>query len=151
MGGEWTRLTYTNSVDGSEHLVLLKGSIRPEKPTLVRIHWLRILDDALGGVQSGGTGSLRTAMECIGREECGVIVVLSKLRPATLVEDAAHVAKNETPCREPIDYNLGAQILLDLGVRDIILLSDSESLPTELGVYGLRITEQRSLFCEQRG
>jgi 3,4-dihydroxy 2-butanone 4-phosphate synthase/GTP cyclohydrolase II len=114
---------------------------------LVRMHALNILDDVLGDAASGKVGELQTAMEMIGEAGAGVLVLIRE-PTATALSDRLRARLGEAPeaGAELRDYGVGAQILLDLGVKDMVLLSNSRR--TVVGLeegYGLRIVDQRPI------
>lgn len=131
-GGKFTLYTYKNKLDGSEHIALVKGEIshKDKTPILVRMHSLNILEDVLGGQE----GTLRSAMKMVADTGKGVIVLLK----------CAQAINVKTP-EEIRDYGVGAQILLDLGVSDMTLLSNSKHTIVGLEGYGLRVIEQRKI------
>lgn len=146
-GDEWVMKTYVNNAEYAEHLVLVKGKIDKDKPTLVRMHALNLFDDLLG--ETGDrAGQLQRSMDMIGKEECGVVVVIRDTRATKLSEMMAErngdvdSAKQSSRLR---DYGIGAQILCDLGVKDIILLSNTKQNVIGLDGYGLNIVKQRQI------
>lgn len=144
-GGEWNVVVYANAVDRSEHIVLSKGLLESSEPALVWMHALDLFEDALGDVRRGRAGHLRTAMNLISQEGRGVIVLLRESKPMVLKDLPGNRSGEETPCKGMIDYGFGAQILLDLGVRDMILLSDSDEHSVGFGGYDLRVCSRRSI------
>ncbi|TCD05139.1 3,4-dihydroxy-2-butanone-4-phosphate synthase [Erythrobacteraceae bacterium CFH 75059] len=130
-GGAWRLITYRNSVDGSVSHVLQKGEIVPGEPTLVRMHSLSIFDDVLG--RSGPNKRvLQRAMTQIGKHGSGVVVILSA------AAFAASGAQPE-PHSELRSHGIGAQILADLGVEQMILLTNSHRTIVAIEGYGLQI------------
>ncbi|MFZ5609293.1 MAG: 3,4-dihydroxy-2-butanone-4-phosphate synthase [Pseudomonadota bacterium] len=144
-GGEWEARSYVNQAEYAEHLVLVKGTPSPDKPTLVRMHALQLFEDLLG--QEGARhGQLQRAMEVIGAAGAGVVVIIRDMRP-TALSDLMR-ARNGEPVGSDDrlrDYGIGAQILLDLGIRDMILLSNTRHSIVGLEGYGLNIVEQRPI------
>lgn len=143
-GGEWLAKTYFNKVHRTENLVLVKGRISSEKPTLVRMHAFSVFSDMLAevGIQ---TTLLHRAMAAIGAEGEGVIVVLPpnpEHRLAKLMESHSSAKPATINLR---DYGIGAQILADLGVHDMILLTNSHHHVVGLEGYGLNIVEERPI------
>lgn len=140
-GGEFTMHVYVNKLEYAEHVVLVKGSIKPQEPVLVRMHALNVLTDVLGDIGNGRNGELQRAMERIGQEGCGVVVLLREPRKNSVSElvqkriDGAGASKNN----HLRDYGIGAQILLDLGVKKMRLLSNSQRAVVGLEGYGLSI------------
>ncbi len=152
-GGAFDMHVYTNTIVHAEHVALVKGDISKGGPVLVRMHALNVLDDVLGCTRSGKAGELQAAMEMIGREGRGVVVLIRDPQPTALSERvAAQLAMAEKdsdsapgPSAELRDYGVGAQILIDLGVREMILLSNTPKKIVGLEGYGLIVVEQRPL------
>jgi 3,4-dihydroxy 2-butanone 4-phosphate synthase / GTP cyclohydrolase II len=146
-GGEWTVRSYVNKAEYAEHLVLVKGKISAGKPTLVRMHVLNIFDDILAEVGER-SGQLARSMEIIGEEGCGVIVIIRDVRPTRLSEvmrarNGEQVSDGQAGNLR--DYGIGAQILCDLGVHDLILLSNTKQHIIGLDGYNLNIVDQRPI------
>ena len=149
-GGDFKLYVYVNRIGKAEHLALVKGDITTPEPVMVRMHAANLLDDMLGDLGSGKAGDLEAAMRMIGNEGRGVIVVLREpQRNYVSAQVAAREAKarGETVARrsELRDYGVGAQILLDLGVQEMILLSNTKRTIVGLDGYGLKIAEQRPI------
>jgi 3,4-dihydroxy 2-butanone 4-phosphate synthase / GTP cyclohydrolase II len=148
-GAEFDLKIYQNKADGQEHIVLVKGDVAAPGPVLVRMHALNVLEDILGFAPGGGRHALvERALRTLAQVERGVFVLIREGRPATVsqkLRDAVEGAKSEAAARL-IDYGVGAQILLDLGVREIELLSNSP-LPKIVGLegYGLKIVGRRPI------
>jgi len=141
LGGRFKMLLYINTLEYAEHIALVKGDIAAPGPVLVRMHAVNLLDDLLA-VQGGKDDVLARSMELIGREGRGVVVLLRSPR-TTYISDLLLRAQPEAP-RRLKEYGVGAQILLDLGVRDMILLTNSASKPiVGLEGYGLRVAGTR--------
>ncbi len=144
-GGEWRAMSFWNKATGSEQVALVKGLIDPSKPTLVRMHALSPFADLFG---EGGTrgGLLRQSMRIIGEEGAGVVVVISKPRPDTLAL-AIHARTGAVvPDMEELrDYGVGAMILNELGVEDMILLTNTHHTLVGLDGYGLKIVGERPI------
>lgn len=146
-GGEFRMVIYTNTLHYAEHIALVKGEISPNKPTLVRVHALDVLRDVLGDTESGG--SKQRSMEMVAKE--GGVLVLIREPSATSLSDSVRQRikqreEGEKPARSDLrDYGIGAQILLDLGVRDMVLLTNSDRPIVGLEGYGLRVVDKRKL------
>jgi 3,4-dihydroxy 2-butanone 4-phosphate synthase/GTP cyclohydrolase II len=141
-GGEFKFFIYASTVQYAEHVALVKGDIKNAKgPVPVRMHAIDFFGDILGG---GENSTLHRAMEMMGGEECGAIVILRDADPKNLSKRIARPPpqKGEGALR---DYGIGAQILLDLGVRDMTLLTNSPKNVVGLEGYGLYIAGHRSL------
>jgi 3,4-dihydroxy 2-butanone 4-phosphate synthase/GTP cyclohydrolase II len=137
-GGRFRMLVYRNVIDRTEHVVLSKGKIDPDKPTLVRMHRVDIAADMLGHVEARRDYVPRALNAISSHEGAGVAVFIRDSNPAWLSE---RYGQPDLPQQANIlrDYGIGAQILLDLGVRDIILLTSSKTYLPGSGGYGLRI------------
>ena len=142
-GGEWTVRAYRDSSQNAEHLVLQKGRVDPSKPTLVRVHPTSPLLDILGE-KGERSGQLRRAMEIIGEEGAGIIVLLVDNMPGRFERLVATRGRHEDS-GEQRDYGVGAQILADLGVHDMILLTNSHRTYVALDGYGLEAVGTRPL------
>ncbi len=150
-GGSFKLRVYLNAVDNTEHLALIKGDVATEEPVLVRMHAVNILEDLIGMGRNGNRRSLvERAMRRIGQEGRGVIVVIRDVREGTILRrltDAAPPSANGKPSEKRlVDYGIGAQILLDLGIRNMILLSNSPT-PKIVGLegYGLNLVARRPI------
>lgn len=148
-GGDFKLYVYTNRVAHAEHVALVKGDIHGDEPVLVRMHAMNVLQDVLGDATSGHGPELHAAMAEIGREGRGVVVLIREPLPTSLsdaVQKRINVAppKNGRPA-ELRDYGVGAQILLDLGVRRMILLTNRKKIVIGLDGYGLTIDGQRPI------
>jgi 3,4-dihydroxy 2-butanone 4-phosphate synthase/GTP cyclohydrolase II len=144
-GGDWQMRVYANTVDYAEHIALVKGRIDAETPAMVRVHAINVLDDVLGDQGSGKAGELHRAMELIGAHGCGVVVLVREPRPTSLSELVRAQLEGRPSVSELRDYGVGAQILLDLGVRRMILLSNTRRCIVGLDGYGLAVVEQRPI------
>ena len=143
-GGEFKWHIYYNTVEYAEHLAIVKGEIDPDEPVLVRMHAFSIGTDALGSLDAPDSGVLQRSMEMIGEAGKGVIVLIRDTSPTALSERIKRVLSAPgSPVNELRDYGVGAQILADLGVRDIILLSNSQRSIVGLEGFGLRLVETR--------
>jgi 3,4-dihydroxy 2-butanone 4-phosphate synthase / GTP cyclohydrolase II len=140
-GGDWRAIIYRNKMDGSESLVLQKGKIMPDQPTLVRMHNPSLFDDMLG--RSGPRKRLiQRCMRDIGEEGNGIIVVLTGVQRENQVSNFIAVKDGEMDLRS---YGIGAQILSDLGVHDMILLTNTQHTLIALEGHGLSIVGERGI------
>ncbi len=128
-GGTWRMVTYKNRLNGMDVQALVKGEIDTGKPTLTRVHPVNIASDVLGAGESG----LHQAMDAIGKAGSGVVVLMRSMSTAS---DDKQILRS---------YGIGAQILRDLGVQDMVLLTHATKQVIGLGGFGLNIVEQRSL------
>jgi 3,4-dihydroxy 2-butanone 4-phosphate synthase/GTP cyclohydrolase II len=145
-GGRFRLVVYSNTVNYAEHIALVKGDLSQPGPVLVRMHALNLLDDVLGEVAGPHYGELSRAMQIIGGEGRGVVVVIREPR-ATALSDRVNARGRSAPAQPPElrDYGVGAQILLDLGVRDMILLSNTKRTIVGLEGFGLTIVDRKPL------
>ena len=141
-GGEWKLITYRNKIDGSDSFVLQKGHVVPGEPTLARVHTLSILDDMLG--QPGPRKrALQRAMSEIGRNGSGLIVLLISPREGDPLRGGG-----TAPDMDLRSYGIGAQILADMGVHEMILLSKAHRNVVAIEGYGLNIVAERPIPAE---
>ncbi|MEE8140706.1 MAG: 3,4-dihydroxy-2-butanone-4-phosphate synthase, partial [Alphaproteobacteria bacterium] len=152
-GGEFQLHVFANKVEPGEHVALTKGDITGETPVLVRMHALNLIGDVLGdttetrfaaGEKRDRATELHSAMELIGEKGCGVVVVICETSPTAL---SRFVSEREgQPLSKPISelrqYGIGAQILLELGVRSMILLTNTRRTIVGLDGYGLELVRQ---------
>ena len=145
-GGDWTALTYWNKATGTEQMVLTKGRIDPDNPTLVRMHAMSPFADVLGEAGKRG-GLLQRSMEIIGAEGAGVIVLLTRgtLDAFTTAVRVKSGQASETDMEALRDYGVGATILTELGVRDMVLLTNTHHTLVGLEGYGLTIVGERAI------
>ena len=125
----------------------MKGHVDPAKPTLVRMHALNMFTDAFA--EEGG-GMLGGAMRAIAEEGAGIVVIINRPVPGGLAR-ALDIRAGKARAEEGEqlrDYGVGAQILLALGVHEMILLTNSHHTPVALGGYGLEIVEERPIPLE---
>lgn len=153
-GGIFTAHVYVNQLSNTEHIALVKGDVASGGPVLVRMHALSILDDVLLDTKSGKAGDLHKAMELIGEEGRGVVVLIREPHDASLSDrirrqdskPSVTPSNDEDPASGELrDYGVGAQILTDLGVSEMVLLSNTEKTVIGLEGYGLSIVDWRSL------
>ena len=149
-GGEFKMYVYVNIVEYAEHIALVKGEITPGEPVLVRMHALNVLGDVLGDTVGGGGGYLQKAMRIIGEAGRGVVVLIREPRPTSLSDRVRpQPPATQRSIGELRDYGVGAQILLDLGVTDMILLSNSQRSIVGLEGFGLKLVERRPVPVDE--
>jgi len=153
IGGEWRMVIYANTVSNIEHIALVKGDISAGDPILVRMHALDLMADLLGAVSEKRAGDeLATAMAAIAKAGCGVIVVLREsiaFSLSSMVNQKLNMTSDTSGNRDLRDYGVGAQILTDLGIRKMILLSDTRPNVVSLEGYDLEITDWQRIHQEQ--
>ncbi len=138
-GGEWIAKTYRNKIDGSSHIVLQKGRVIPGEPTLVRMHGISIFSDVLGA-PGPRKRALQRSMDEIGKAGAGVIVLLMPDINARL-----EMFTGKQTAMDLRTYGIGAQILADLNIHDMILLTNAHRNVVGLDGFGINIVGERSL------
>jgi 3,4-dihydroxy 2-butanone 4-phosphate synthase/GTP cyclohydrolase II len=149
VGGPFQAIVYNTHVDRSEHLALIKGEISPKEETLVRVHTKYVPGDVFGFEFLNTGAVIQRSMELIAREGKGVLLYL---QPDRKVPHAAMIAypkvegkqkKNMNPTfvyrADFKEYGIGAQILRDLGVRKMRLLTNNRKHLVGLRGYGLEV------------
>ena len=148
-GGDWVAKTYVNKAERAEHLVLQKGKPQRGAPTMVRMHALSIFDDMLGEL-SGRDGQLQRSMQMIGEHGTGIVVVIRDVTADRLSRQMQARTTAASGDMDQRDYGIGAQILVDLGVEDMILLTNSHKTFVGLDGYGLNVLEERAIPAFER-
>jgi 3,4-dihydroxy 2-butanone 4-phosphate synthase/GTP cyclohydrolase II len=156
--GDFRVVGYENQLDGTQHVALVKGDIRGEKAVLVRMHSECLTGDVLGSLKCDCGGQLYKALSMIEEEGRGVLVylrqegrgigLLNKIKAYSLQDSGADTVDANIQLGLPPDkrdYGQGAQILLDLGVRRIRLLTNNPQKLVGLKGYGLEIVERLPL------
>ncbi|MBP7702108.1 MAG: 3,4-dihydroxy-2-butanone-4-phosphate synthase [Phenylobacterium sp.] len=144
-GGRFRMVIYRNILDKTEHVVLTKGKIDADKPTLVRMHRVDLAADMLGHNEARRDYVQRALQAIADYDGAGVAVFIRDSNPAWLSERYGAEPGVDHGANVLRDYGVGAQILLDLGVRDMELLSNSATVLPGSGGYGLRIVGRRPL------
>ncbi|MDX2095070.1 MAG: 3,4-dihydroxy-2-butanone-4-phosphate synthase [Alphaproteobacteria bacterium] len=146
--GEFRCIAYAQSPGYAEHLALIKNTVAPGTPTLVRMHALDIMHDVLGDTSHGKAGILHQSLRLIDEAGSGVLVLLREAR-RTAASDGLKLRRGEEPATPILrDYGIGAQILLDLGVRDMTLLTNTPKMIVGLEGYGLHVSGHRPISTE---
>jgi 3,4-dihydroxy 2-butanone 4-phosphate synthase / GTP cyclohydrolase II len=143
VGGDWRLVVFTNTLEYGEHLALVKGDVAAPGPVHVRMHAANLLHDIVAGT---GTVDLHDAMRMIDAAGRGVVVVIRDWRPNNMSEQIRLSKDRRVTPPEIRDYGIGAQILADLGVRDMVRLSNNPRPIVGLEGYGLRVVETRPLI-----
>ena len=144
-GGDFRMVVYKNTVEYAEHIALVKGDVSTPSPVLVRVHAVNAVSDLLGDMNSNSADDLHGAMKIIGDADRGVVVLIrdtSAMNVSRLVGRTSRDDRAESSWR---DVGVGAQILLDLGVSEMILLSNVERAFVGLDGFGLRVVETRPI------
>jgi 3,4-dihydroxy 2-butanone 4-phosphate synthase/GTP cyclohydrolase II len=138
-GGDWKLAVYVNTLEYTEHIALVKGDISTPEPVLVRMHAVNIFSDMLEWAPYE-RDVLGESMRIIAKEGRGVVVLLRTTRPTFVSDVILRRVADDIDRRRVKEYGVGAQILLDLGVKDMILLTDTpEKKVVALDGYGLNI------------
>ncbi|RME65031.1 MAG: 3,4-dihydroxy-2-butanone-4-phosphate synthase [Alphaproteobacteria bacterium] len=144
-GGEWRLRSYINHAEEIEHVALIKGDIRRDRPTLVRMHAVNIFEDMLG-LDSPRRRQLQRSMNLIGKAGEGVIVLIRDAHPYSVLSQIERFqGKKPASDRQLRDIGVGAQILRDIGVGNLILLSNTQASVVAVEGYDLNIVEVRPI------
>ena len=149
-GGPFRLMLYRNGIEGTEHIALVKGDVEPGKPTLVRMHQVDFAADILGHVEARQNYVPQAMKTLSDHDGAAVMVFLRDPELQGLAERLANVEKPKAVERSLRNYGVGAQILLDLGVRDMVVMSSTRPNPTALEGYGLRIVGWRDMDGEDQ-
>ena len=152
-GGEFDVIIYQSQVNGTEHVAVVKGDVSTSEPVLVRMHALNVLDDTLRDIQNPRAGELEMSLRLIAEEGRGAVVLIrdswnSRFSNQVNLRAAASGAQpikppGEKPAPVIRDYGIGAQILRDLGISEMRLLTNTqESSIKGIDGYGLSVTER---------
>lgn len=157
--GEWKAVVYTNSIDKLDHLALVKGDISKAERILVRVHSECLTGDVFGSARCDCGLQLNAAMKMIDQEGCGIVLymrqegrgigLVNKLKAYCLQDEqgvdtveANHLLGFKSDLR---DYGIGAQILRDLGVKKMAILTNNPKKIVGLEGYGIEVVERLPL------
>ncbi|MFE9083754.1 3,4-dihydroxy-2-butanone-4-phosphate synthase [Brevundimonas sp. NPDC003935] len=149
-GGPFKLILYRNTIEGAEHIALVRGDIDPSKPTVVRMHQIDFAADLLGHVEARQDYIPKAMQALTVNDGPGVVVFLRDPGLHGLAERLGGSTKPAAVDRSLKAYGVGAQILLDLGVKDMIVMSSTRPNPTALEGYGLRIVGWRDMDGEDQ-
>lgn len=149
-GGPFKLILYRNTIEGAEHIALVRGDIDPTKPTVVRMHQIDFAADLLGHVEARQNYIPKAMQALAASDGPGVVVFLRDPGLHGLAERLGGADKPTAVDRSLKAYGVGAQILLDLGVKDMIVMSSTRPNPTALEGYGLRIVGWRDMDGEDQ-
>jgi 3,4-dihydroxy 2-butanone 4-phosphate synthase/GTP cyclohydrolase II len=142
-------MVYVNTIEYAEHIALVKGDVTTPEPVLVRMHAINILNDMLGEAHHA-RDPLGEAMRIIANEGRGVVVVLRQTRPTFVSDLVLRRGADDLERRVVKEYGVGAQILLDLGIKTMILLTDTPAKRVvALDGYGLNIIGTRPITAKE--
>ncbi|HEY1722354.1 MAG TPA: 3,4-dihydroxy-2-butanone-4-phosphate synthase [Magnetospirillaceae bacterium] len=144
-GGKWRMMIYVNTASYAEHVALVMGDVTEGGPAMVRVHALNVLDDALGDRNGGKAGQLHAAMGMIAKEGRGAVLLIREPNSTALSEQVKARLEGGGEGASLRDYGVGAQILLDLGIKEMILLSNSHRSIVGLEGHGLKVVETREI------
>jgi 3,4-dihydroxy 2-butanone 4-phosphate synthase/GTP cyclohydrolase II len=156
-GGKFDLKVYLNTVEYAEHIALVKGDISTPEPVLVRMHAINVFDDMLGAegklnTHGGRSDLLQNSMRIIEEEGRGVIVLIRDTTATVVSDMLLHKGDDNGQAmpRRLREYGVGAQILLDLGIHNMVLLSDTTRQVVGLDGYDLHIVGQEPISDNPR-
>ena len=146
-GGDFRMMVFINSIDGAEHVALVMGDVTTGDPVLTRVHVLSVVEDVLGGRGGERGGELEAAMRAIGSAGRGVIVLIRDSQQSSLSESLKARDDDSAPgeAGDLREVGIGSQILLALGVHDMILLTNNQRTIIGLEGYGLSVVGRQAL------
>src|SRR5262249_14826344 len=143
-GGDFRCVIYVNKVTMAQHLALVKGDPAHGGPVTVRMHAVNIFTDALGQRNTGRGGERDESTRYSAEEGGGVILLIGEAHAVMLSEQRRRAGERIEPAGGELrDYGVGAQILIDLGVKEMVLLSNSKKSVVGLQGFGLKIVGQK--------
>ncbi|MCI0440338.1 MAG: GTP cyclohydrolase II, partial [Chloroflexi bacterium] len=158
--GEFTAISYRSLVDTNEHVAFIKGKVTPDDPMLVRVHSECLTGDVFGSIRCDCGDQIGLALQAIEREGKGIFLYMrqegrgigihNKLKAYALQDEGldtvdANIKLGFAP--DPRQYGVGAQILIDLGVKKLRLLTNNPKKRVGLGGFGLEIVDMVSIVA----
>jgi 3,4-dihydroxy 2-butanone 4-phosphate synthase/GTP cyclohydrolase II len=160
-GGEFKAIVYTNDVDNYEHLALVKGDITPDEEVLVRVHSECLTGDVFGSLRCDCGSQLHASMRMVGEAGHGVILymhqegrgigLVNKLKAYALQDKGMDTVEANLKLGfkpDLRDYGIGAQILRDVGVGKMLLMTNNPKKIVGLEGYGLEVVDRVSIEVE---
>ncbi|HTE35960.1 MAG TPA: 3,4-dihydroxy-2-butanone-4-phosphate synthase [Reyranella sp.] len=143
-GGDFRCVVYVNKVTMAQHVALVKGDPAAPGPVIVRMHAVNLFTDTLGQRSGGRGGEIEASMRSIAEEGRGVIVLIREPLTVVLAEQRRRAGEPIAPAGVELrDYGVGAQILIDLGVKEMILLTNSKKSIVGIEGFGLKVVGQK--------
>jgi 3,4-dihydroxy 2-butanone 4-phosphate synthase/GTP cyclohydrolase II len=143
-GGDFRCVVYINKVTMAQHVALVKGDPAAPGPVTVRMHAVNLFTDTLGQRSGGRGGEIEASMRTIAEEGRGVIVLIREPLTVVLAEQRRRAGEPIAPAGVELrDYGVGAQILIDLGVKEMTLLTNSKKSIVGIEGFGLKVVGQK--------
>ncbi len=154
-GGNFKAMVYENDLDANQHLVMVKGNVSKDEPVLVRVHSECVTGDVFGSMRCDCGNQLHAAMKMIEQEGRGIILYLrqegrgiglaNKIITYTLQDQGLDTVEANNALGLPADlrdYGIGAQILADIGIKKMRLMTNNPKKLHALAGYGLEVVER---------
>ncbi|WP_428661157.1 3,4-dihydroxy-2-butanone-4-phosphate synthase [Reyranella sp.] len=143
-GGDFRCVVYINKVTMAQHVALVKGDPAAPGPVTVRMHAVNLFTDTLGQRSGGRGGEIEASMRYIADEGRGVIVLIREPLTVVLAEQRRRAGEPIAPAGVELrDYGVGAQMLIDLGVKEMTLLTNSKKSIVGIEGFGLKVVGQK--------
>ncbi len=143
-GGDFRCVVYINKVTMAQHVALVKGDPAAPGPVTVRMHAVNLFTDTLGQRSGGRGGEIEASMRTIAEEGRGVVVLIREPLTVVLAEQRRRAGEPIAPAGVELrDYGVGAQILIDLGVKEMVLLTNAKKSIVGIEGFGLKVVGQK--------